>query len=62
MSLENMMQMIAKFHKEHNRSYGYYNEKMRIQMVNYRICAVGEIEKPNLKKNRSAPHAQTPSQ
>lgn len=60
MSLENMMQMIAKFHKEHNRSYGYYNEEMRIQMVNYRISAVGEIVKPNLKEEPVCPHSQPP--
>lgn len=48
MTKEIMQQMIEKFHKEHNRSYGYYNEYMRIQMVNYRVSAVGAIIKPEL--------------
>jgi N-methylhydantoinase A len=39
--------MIEHFHAEHNRAYGYFNKKMRIQMVNYRVAAVGAIMKPS---------------
>ncbi len=47
MTMEIMDRMMAKFHEEHNRSYGYYNRKMRIQMVNYHVTAIGSIIKPN---------------
>lgn len=38
---------ISDFNREHERNYGYYSEKNRVQIVNYRISAVGEIEKPH---------------
>lgn len=53
--------MIEKFHEEHNRSYGYFNKNMRIQMVNYRISAIGEIIKPHLKEEAIEEHAAVPS-
>jgi N-methylhydantoinase A len=40
--------LIEDFHKEHQRSYGYQNKKLRLQMVNYRISAVGRIRHPKL--------------
>jgi len=43
-----MERMIERFHEEHNRSYGYFNKEMRIQMVNYHVTAVGSIIKPDL--------------
>jgi N-methylhydantoinase A len=55
-----MQNMIANFHKEHNRSYGYYNENMRLQMVNYRVSAVGAIEKPNLTEEPVKPGVNAP--
>ena len=33
--------MIDQFHIEHNRSYGYFNKNIRIQMVNYHVTAIG---------------------
>ena len=45
--------MMEKFHQEHERSYGYCDRNKKIQMVNYRVGAVGTIEKPDL-------HAQKP--
>lgn len=47
MSVSDMACMIEHFHAEHNRAYGYFNKKMRIQMVNYRVAAVGAIMKPS---------------
>ena len=55
-----MEEMIEKFHKEHNRSYGYFNRSMRIQMVNYRVSAVGDIVKPDLKEERIQENAPAP--
>lgn len=55
-----MEEMIEKFHQEHNRSYGYFNRAMRIQMVNYRVSAVGDIVKPDLKAEPVAKDADAP--
>lgn len=60
MTEEVMKDMIGKFHKEHNRSYGFYNENLRIQMVNYRVSAIGSIEKPDLIESVVNPDAQPP--
>jgi N-methylhydantoinase A len=57
-SQEVMNKMIDKFHEEHNRSYGYFNKKMRIQMVNYRVSAIGDIVKPNLTESPINPNAK----
>ncbi|SNS16004.1 N-methylhydantoinase A [Anaerovirgula multivorans] len=56
-----MKEMIEKFHKEHFKSYGDYNENMRIQMVNYRVSAVGTIEKPDLSEKNVNPDAKVPN-
>jgi N-methylhydantoinase A len=50
-------QVIAAFHKEHKRSYGYCNEKAPVQLINFRISAIGIIDKPSLaemSRTRSA--------
>jgi len=57
---ETMAAMIERFHTEHNRSYGYYNRDMRLQMVNYRVSAVGDIIKPDLKREALTPNAAPP--
>ncbi|HHV83643.1 MAG TPA: hydantoinase/oxoprolinase family protein [Tepidanaerobacter syntrophicus] len=51
---------IQSFHKEHERNYGYYNEKNRVQIVNYRISAIGDIDKPTLKESPCNPNAALP--
>ncbi|AOT69839.1 hydantoinase/oxoprolinase family protein [Geosporobacter ferrireducens] len=61
MTEEVMKEMIEKFHKEHFKSYGYFNENMRIQMVNYRVSAVGTIEKPDLSEKAINPDAKVPN-
>jgi N-methylhydantoinase A len=55
-----MERMIERFHEEHNRSYGYFNEEMRIQMVNYHVTAVGSIIKPDLTEEPIEPKAAAP--
>jgi N-methylhydantoinase A len=41
--------MIESFNKEHERSYGYCDRTKKLQLVNFRIGAVGIIDKPDLK-------------
>lgn len=53
--------MIQAFHQEHNRSYGYYNVGMGIQMVNFRLSSVGEIQKPVLTCVPEQPNAPVPA-
>lgn len=48
MTADVLRKMIEAFHVEHNRSYGYFNKDMRIQMVTYHVTAVGSIIKPDL--------------
>lgn len=60
MTAQALNEMIEEFHQQHNKLYGYYNENKRIQMVNYRVSAVGIIEKPNLGKQQINAMAQPP--
>lgn len=57
---EAMAAMIERFHEEHNRSYGYFNRSMRLQMVNYRVSAVGDIVKPDLVQQPVNQEAKPP--
>ncbi len=57
---EVMEEMIEKFHQEHNRSYGYFNRNMKLQMVNYRVSAIGDIIKPDLVEMPVDPNAEPP--
>jgi len=40
--------IIARFHEQHERSYGYTNEGGRVEWVNYRVTAFGELPKASL--------------
>lgn len=40
--------LIDSFNREHNRSYGYCDFKKRVQLVNYRVSAIGSITKPDI--------------
>jgi N-methylhydantoinase A len=51
---------IAAFHQEHQRSYGYCNEKAVVQIINFRLSAVGEIDKPSLTEFSEDPCAALP--
>lgn len=57
---EVMEKMIENFHQEHNRSYGYFNRNMKLQMVNYRVSAIGDIIKPDLAEMPVDPNAEPP--
>lgn len=57
---EVMEEMIERFHQEHNRSYGYFNRSMKLQMVNYRVSAIGDIIKPDLAEMPADPNAEPP--
>lgn len=59
-SRQAMEAMTENFHSEHNRSYGYFNRNMKIQMVNYRVSAMGDIEKPDLAPQPEDPMAGPP--
>lgn len=59
---EVLSEAIKAFHKEHNKSYGYYDESKSIQIVNYKLSAVGNIDKPEMHelpcdKNAPGPKA-----
>ena len=43
-----LSKMCADFHDRHNSLYGYSDEEKPIQMVNYRVSAIGAVEKPEL--------------
>lgn len=51
------------FHEAHEKSFGYCNENFNVQLVNFRLSAIGEIEKPDLicedlKENAELPAPQ----
>ena len=41
---------IELFHKEHERLYGYCDKKREVEVVNIRLRAIGEIEKPQFEE------------
>lgn len=43
-----LAELIEGFHAEHNNSYGYFDRNKSIQLVNYRLGAIGIIEKPTI--------------
>ena len=53
--------LVEQFHQEHERSYGYYDKKKNIQMVNYRVGAVGTIDKPDLSEHPVEENPQVPA-
>lgn len=53
-------QMIQTFHAEHEKLYGYSNHNKKIQMVNYRVSAIGVIDKPDLPVKEAVPGAKPP--
>lgn len=52
--------LIEDFNKEHDRSYGYCDRSKKLQLVNYRVGAVGIIDKPDLKADRIAGDTRPP--
>ncbi|MCF2661553.1 hydantoinase/oxoprolinase family protein [Pseudoflavonifractor phocaeensis] len=55
-----MDNMIEQFNQEHEHAYGYCNREMPVQMVNFRISAIGVMEKPNLAAVTLQPDAKLP--
>ena len=53
--------LVEQFHQEHERSYGYYDQKKKIQMVNYRVGAIGTIDKPDLSEHPVEENPQVPA-
>lgn len=49
LNTEEIKELKNKFHNEHLKLYGYMDTDKDIQMVNYRVGAIGIIEKPNLE-------------
>ncbi|ETA81371.1 hydantoinase/oxoprolinase family protein [Youngiibacter fragilis] len=43
-----LSELIEGFHAEHNNSYGYFDRNKNIQLVNYRMGAIGIIDKPTI--------------
>jgi N-methylhydantoinase A len=60
MTPDTLKKAIQDFHREHKKSYGYANEKNRVQFINYRMSAIGIIDKPTLKKSKVDPNAEIP--
>lgn len=53
--------LVEDFHKEHDRSYGYCDRTKKLQLVNFRVGAVGIIDKPDLKARPMEKDAQPPA-
>lgn len=52
---------IAAFHAEHQRSYGYCNERAAVQLVSYRTSAIGIIDKPEMTPRELQPGTPLPA-
>lgn len=55
-----LARMIRRFNEEHEHAYGYCDLEMPVQMVNFRISAVGIIDKPDLAAVELEPEAPLP--
>lgn len=53
--------LVEDFHIEHERSYGYCDHAKHLQLVNYRVGAVGTIDKPDLKEQSIAANIEAPA-
>jgi N-methylhydantoinase A len=47
--------IVETFHENHEREYGYSSRTSRVQFVNYRITALGDITKIRLKDYSGLP-------
>lgn len=61
MTEETLAQALADFHAEHKRSYGYCKEDAIVQLVSYRVSAIGVIDKPDIKEKELHPEAPLPT-
>jgi N-methylhydantoinase A len=53
--------LIEAFHSEHEHSYGYCDRGKKIQLVNYRLGAIGSIEKPDWHEQAVAADVTPPA-
>ena len=58
---ERLAAALKQFHIQHERSFGYCNESFNVQFVNFRLSAVGEIDKPALTAEPDVPSAILPA-
>ena len=58
---EILAKAIKDFYNEHNKNYGYCNENMRVQIINYRLSAIGNIDKPAMREAAIDPKAPVPT-
>lgn len=56
-----LMDAITAFHAEHQRSYGYCNERAAVQFVSYRASAIGIIDKPEMTPRELQPVTPLPA-
>ena len=45
---DDLNEALKQFHIAHEKNFGYCNEAFNVQFVNFRVSAIGEIEKPDL--------------
>lgn len=57
---EILAEFLAAFHENHLRSFGYKKENFNVQLVNFRLSAIGEVEKPVLKARKLNKNAALP--
>ena len=50
LSAENLSRLLARFHQEHERAYGYSAPAEPAEFVNWRLTAVGKIGKVQLRE------------
>lgn len=55
-----LAEVIARFHREHKKNYGYSSEKAPIQFINFRVSAVGLIDKPVFEELPQNPDSPIP--
>lgn len=60
MTEERLEKALADFHAEHKRSYGYCKEDAVVQLVSYRVSAIGVIDKPDIRESVLMPEAPLP--
>jgi N-methylhydantoinase A len=58
---EILAKAINDFHQEHHKNYGYCNENMKVQIINYRLSAIGNIDKPAMKEAVIDPKTPAPA-
>lgn len=53
---EDLLNLTSAFHSEHEKTYGYANEKEVIEFINYRVVAIGEVSKIDLRNYEIGDH------